>query len=149
MYLSNTTSFHQTISFYRGSLSFLTLHISNIAIASFVVVYYIPYTLQWCGVGENDCWNWQITSLGHNLHVTLSFETFLPFEISFQLKMRPLRLKPCKRIANINLHTRVNLHTCKFTHCCKSCACNWGFRKIQPVENTTFRFKNVLPGVVM
>jgi hypothetical protein len=28
------------------------LHISNMVIASFVVAYYIPYTLQWCGVGK-------------------------------------------------------------------------------------------------
>jgi hypothetical protein len=38
--------------FFRGPLPLLTLHISNMAIASFVVVYYIPYTLQWCGVGK-------------------------------------------------------------------------------------------------
>jgi hypothetical protein len=59
--------------FYRGSLSFLTLHISNMAISSFVVVYYIPYTLQWCGVGkmtvETDRLHAQDLQQCVNLHV--------------------------------------------------------------------------------
>jgi hypothetical protein len=43
------------------------------------------------------------------IYLLLIFETFLPFEISFQLKIHTLRLKPCKRIANIHVHTSVDL----------------------------------------
>jgi hypothetical protein len=110
---------------FRGPLPFLTLNISNMAIASFVVVYYIPCTLQWCGVGKNDCWNWQITYLSHNLHVTLSFETIKHFLATLLCLAENVLnrnavfstgcifLKP--QLHAQDLQQCVNLHVCKFT----------------------------------
>jgi hypothetical protein len=76
--------------------------------------------------------------------VTLSFETFLPFEISFQLKIHTLILKPCKRIANIHVHTSVDLHTdANVVHVIRA------LERYNQLRKQRSDLKHFLPGIIM